>query len=143
MKRLDLCNHRFTRGVVVEWRIGVADERSAKQMTSEAISTLGQVLRNADEISWTHSLYLPYSVSWNLDTPCMVIDSAATNDGAENITCGGVEFEYALGMQQVQGIVRNALAQKPGARESDLLSAFLHYYDNDAFIQFVSAKPAR
>ena len=111
-------------------------------MASETTSTLGQVLRDADKISWTHALYLPYSVFWNLDTPCVVIDPDSTNDGAENISRGGIEFEYVLGIQQVQGIVRNALAQKPSASESDLLSAFIHYYDNDAFIEFALTKPA-
>uniref|UniRef100_UPI00117C26FB DUF7716 domain-containing protein n=1 Tax=Paenibacillus sp. FSL R7-0337 TaxID=1926588 RepID=UPI00117C26FB len=41
---------------------------------------------------------------------------------------------YALDIQTIKGIINNALMQKNDCTHSDLLEAFLYYYDNDAFI---------
>lgn len=41
-----------------------------------------------------------------------------------------------LGIQDIQSIVENAKLQKPNASVGDLLSAFVFYMENDAFINF-------
>ncbi len=105
-----------------------------KQKDSNRV-ILGDVLGHANDFPWSFSLYLPFDVAWKNDTPCAVLDTADLGEEAvpEHVMTTGLE--YAMGMQSVQGIVANARAQKEEPSEDDLLSAFLHYYDNDAFIE--------
>lgn len=100
--------------------------------------TLRKVLRHAYKFSWKHSLYLPYSLSWQLDTPSLIVDNNLMDGDAKNPSADGMQFERALSVQQVQDILDNALAQRPDANDQDMLSAFLYYYDNDAFIEFAA-----
>ena len=96
---------------------------------------LGDVLGHAKDFPWSFSLYLPFDVAWKNNTPSAVLDSADLSEEAVPEYAMINDLEYAMGMQSVQGIVANAHAQKAEPSESELLAAFLHYYDNDAFIE--------
>lgn len=95
---------------------------------------LAEVLAGIEALPWNYALYLPSSQDWTLETPCAVLDPDDYGDDEE-----GPEFavqnslQYALGVQQVQDVTRFALAKNPEASVADLLSAFLYYYDHDAF----------
>jgi hypothetical protein len=71
---------------------------------------------------------------WQLGTRCTVQlsgDEESTPDGPRQS-----EFRYAVEMSVVQDIVANAEGQLRRANPSQLLQAFLFYYDHDAFIDF-------
>jgi hypothetical protein len=45
----------------------------------------------------------------------------------------GQGFRYALGVQDVKGVVANARQQRPAIDTLGLLQAMQHYYDHDAY----------
>ncbi|HKI00990.1 MAG TPA: hypothetical protein VKK31_03335 [Thermoanaerobaculia bacterium] len=96
--------------------------------------TLAGTLVDIEALPWNYALYLPSNQDWTLETLCAVLDPDDYGDDEE-----GPEFavqnhlQYALGVQQVQDVVRFALAKNPQAPVADLFSAFLYYYDHDAF----------
>jgi hypothetical protein len=99
---------------------------------------LREVLGAVDAFPWDHTLYMPHGVDWTLDTTCAVLDSNDENEAdPENPKFAQDNaLHYALGMQVIEGIVENAKAQKQNATLDDLLAAFIHYYDRDAYIDF-------
>jgi hypothetical protein len=107
---------------------------------ANAMNTLGKVLREADTFDCQHALYLPFADVWNASTPCAVLD---TEEGEESDDASRFVKErglgYALEISSVQDIVANAREQKPGVDISDLVKAFLFYYDHDAFIVLPSS----
>jgi hypothetical protein len=106
------------------------------------ITTLGDVLRDAEELDWRHALYLSLSEVRNEATPCAVIPPDES-DNPDDLRPDDLPpfakehgLRYALGIAAVQDIIANARLQKPNADVGDLLTAFLFYFDHDAFIVF-------
>lgn len=101
---------------------------------SDGFRRLAEVLEDIETLPWNYALYLPSGETWTPETPCAVLDPDDYGDDEE-----GPEFalqnglRYGLGIQQVQDVVRFALTKNPEASVADLFSAFLYYYDHDAF----------
>ena len=108
---------------------GLLDEE-----VTNGLRRLAEVLEHIEALPWTHALYLSASEDWTVETTCAVLDPDDYGDDEE-----APEFalrhglQYALGIPQVQDVVRFELARNPEASVADLLSAFLYYYDHDAF----------
>jgi hypothetical protein len=102
----------------------------------DEMTTLGRVLSNAARHSWEHALYLrPGERFW--DSPAAVLDPEEDLEGnAAPPFSRKHGLRPVLGMQDVQQIVENAKQQKPALSDPELLRAFQHYLDHDAFIAF-------
>ncbi|RZU60956.1 DUF7716 domain-containing protein [Zhihengliuella halotolerans] len=98
---------------------------------------LGEVLRTAEDLPWTHALYAPAG-RWQLDesTPVLVWDVDDVVDGAADLPAEAVAlgYDYVLAIDDVQSIVANARAQRVNPTTAELLLAFRHYLACDAFI---------
>ncbi|GHD03993.1 DUF7716 domain-containing protein [Zhihengliuella salsuginis] len=98
---------------------------------------LGEVLKTAEKLPWTHALYAPAQRrGFDESTPVLVWDvddvvDDATDLPAEAIALG---YDYVLSVDDVQSIVANARAQRANPATADLLLAFRHYLARDAFI---------
>lgn len=90
-------------------------------------TTLGELLRNPESFPWHHAIYAVPAAPLDADLPVNVRDI----DDA-----GPPGDEYVLDMQTTQSIVANAGMQRDEPTPADLLEAFRHYYDNDAFIRW-------
>lgn len=97
------------------------------------------VLKNPGDFAWNFALYLPEE-KWTLETPAMVLDPDDVDnpddpdDDPQAAKDAG--FKYALMMQDVDSIFANAKAQKGNLSDPEILSSFLYYVNNDAFIAF-------
>ena len=101
------------------------------------ISQLGEVLAEAFRYKAGLAMFLPMDQEWGEHTPAVVDDIDELEDPDRGVvSVGDHEYAYALGMDAVQSIVRNAQMQLSTATRQHLLEAFLFYYDNDAFIEF-------
>lgn len=103
------------------------------------IMTLRDMLDSIDKQPWDFALYMPHGVDWNENTLCAVLnpddfDNEPDPDRPKFAADHGLH--YALGIQVVKSIVENARAQRHGATISDLVNAFVYYYDNDAYIDW-------
>src|SRR4051794_16649868 len=117
---------------------------------ADTLKTLGDALRDVDAFDWKHAIYLPYSdawigsdgyISWTASTPCAVLDpQESDSDKPDDAPPFAKEhgFHYALGISAVRDIVANARLQQPHVDTEDLVEAFMHYFDHDAFIVFPS-----
>lgn len=102
------------------------------------ITDLGEALRCAASLPWGHALYAPVGAHfgderlsvlvWDVDD---VVDEGDLPEPAKSL-----DYEYVLGVLDLQGIVANAREQRPGANVADLLVAFRHYLDRDAFVDW-------
>ena len=98
---------------------------------------LGEVLDTAEALNWQHALYLPLSEAWNEASRCAVLDPTDGEEVDDALLFAKKHgLEYVLGISAVQDIVANARMQIPIIDISDLMKAFLFYYDHDAFIVF-------
>ncbi|CQR56687.1 hypothetical protein JI735_29205 [Paenibacillus sonchi] len=102
----------------------------------EKLITLKKILNNIEQFEWSDALFLPADETWDLDTKGAIIDPDDVEDDSDEVP----EFAkknnlmYALDIQTIKGIIKNALVQKVECTDEDLIEAFLYYYDNDAFI---------
>lgn len=102
----------------------------------EKLITLKKILNNIEQFEWSDALFLPADETWDLDTKGAIIDPDDVEDDGDEVP----EFAkknnlmYALDIQTIKGIIKNALVQKVECTDEDLIEAFLFYYDNDAFI---------
>ncbi|AJY62585.1 DUF7716 domain-containing protein [Burkholderia glumae] len=104
-----------------------------------SLTVLGDVLTNVSEFAWDHALFMPHGVDWVPSTTCAILDpDDFENEANPERPQFAVEhsLHYALGVQVVQGIVENARLQRPDATVSDLVDAFIFYYDNDAYVDW-------
>lgn len=102
-------------------------------MSSDATtSTLGEVLMRPEGLLWSDDLYLPGDGEWTLVSPAMVLPDDGEDVAPPRAREAGLD--YVLDITTVQSIVANARDQRPGATPADLLEAFCHYVDNDAFV---------
>jgi hypothetical protein len=121
--------------VAAEWRIGAGEDGDVN-MPNEIID-LANALTNAEQFLWKHALYLPAEEGWTPQSKAAILDpNECEPDQDEPEFARTNRLRYALSMRDIQGIVKNARQQKPNATLEDLFTAFLHYYDHDAFISF-------
>jgi hypothetical protein len=112
----------------------VGDVKEEERKMADEFRPLAEVLAGIETLPWNYALYLPSNEDWTLEMPCAVLDPDDYGDDEE-----GPEFavqnnlQYALGVQQVQDVIRFELNRNPQASVEDLFSAFLYYYDHDAF----------
>jgi len=101
------------------------------------IIKLSAVLKDPEQFLWRHALYLPAEERWTLQSKAAVLDpnECEPNEGVPEFARKN-DLQYALSMQDIRGIVKNAHQQKSDASVEDLFTAFLHYYDHDAFVEF-------
>ncbi|MCE3200955.1 hypothetical protein JI735_24330 [Paenibacillus sonchi] len=102
----------------------------------EKLITLRKILNNIEQFEWSDALFLPADETWDLDTKGAIIDPDDVEDDSDEVPEFAREnnLMYALDIQTVKGIIKNALVQKVECTDEDLIEAFLYYYDNDAFI---------
>jgi hypothetical protein len=105
----------------------------------ERVITLAQALQLADDSSTEAALFLPADVEWTLDTPCFYLEIDRFED-REIPPPFALQhgLSRVISMDQIQDIVSNARQQIINPTPEQLLSAFLFYYDRDAFINFGS-----
>lgn len=103
---------------------------------STELMKLKYVLTNIDTFQWTFSLYSDRSSPFSLETDCLVYDPNDVESDEDELPKVVIELGLSdtLGIQDIQSIVENAKLQKPNASVGDLLSAFVFYMENDAFI---------
>lgn len=99
---------------------------------------LKDVLTDIDNYKWSDALFLTEDEVWDLQTKCAVLDPDDVEDDEDDAPRFAIDnnLVYTLSIQDIKGIVKNAYEQKSNCSEKDLLDAFLHYYDNDAFVDF-------
>lgn len=109
--------------------------RRKKEFVS--LTTLGAVLLNADELSLDAVLFLPYGEVWNSTTRCAVIavDRYADEDHVPDLAAQN-NLERALQIAQALDVVAIAHQQRNQLTVENLVTAFLFYYDREAFIIF-------
>ncbi|NML35503.1 RHS repeat-associated core domain-containing protein [Paraburkholderia antibiotica] len=103
------------------------------------LTRLKDVLQDIDQQPWDFALYMPHGVDWNEDTQCAVLnpdDFENEPDPDRPIFAVDHGLHHALGIQVVKSIVENAKLQLADADASNLVSAFVYYYDNDAYIDW-------
>lgn len=110
-------------------------------MDADMIDSFRNVLATAMERSIREWVYLPKDNKWSLDSASATLESNEVPPELEDEPDAGVpQFAKRHDLIQVipvgtlQDIVLNAVQQKPDAELDDLFSAFLYYYNNDAFI---------
>jgi len=101
-------------------------------MSTPKFTTLGEVLLNARAYEWSDALHLPAG-SWTAETRALVMYPEDDEDEEPQLARDN-RMRYALGIDAVQDIVDNVRDQKPDATLADLVRAFQHYYERDAFI---------
>jgi hypothetical protein len=104
----------------------------------EKIIRLRDVLANIDIFEWRDALFIVRGEEWRLDSKCAVLDPDDVENEEDEEPRFAIDnnLKYALSMQEVRGILKNAYEQNSNCTVEDLLKAFLYYYDNDAFILF-------
>jgi len=101
------------------------------------LGTLGGVLESPDAYPWDGALFLPADEDWCSSTGCAVIRDEITLYESDNHPFAVEQgMSLALDVATVQDIVQNARMQLSQPSMEQLLSAFLYYYENDAFIEF-------
>ncbi|SDN31831.1 DUF7716 domain-containing protein [Paenibacillus jilunlii] len=102
----------------------------------EKLITLRKILNNIEQFEWSDALFLPDDETWDLDTKGAIFDPDDVEDDSDEVPEFAREnnLMYALDIQTIKGIIKNALVQKGECTDEDLIEAFLYYYDNDAFI---------
>ena len=86
-------------------------------------------------------LFLPKDAAWSLETPAIVLAMDEVPPEQEDEDDAGYpafarehQLQAALSASDVASVITNARLQKAQVSDSELLAAFLHYYDNDAYI---------
>lgn len=99
---------------------------------------LRDVLLRCNNMRWSDGLYMNKHQMWVLGMPCIVHDVDDIEDDELDLPNVAIDlgFDYILSIQDVQGIVANARAQKADVSESQLLDAIKFYHQNDAYIEF-------
>jgi hypothetical protein len=97
---------------------------------------LRKILNEIEKFEWSDALFLPEDETWSLDTQGTVLDPDDVEDDGEEVPEFAREHDlmYALSIQTIQSIIKNASEQKKDCTDADFLEAFLHYYDHDAYI---------
>jgi hypothetical protein len=104
--------------------------------------TLKQALLSINSQSTRCWLYLPATVSWTLESLCLIAESEEVPPEEEDDPDAGMpqiakdnELMQVLSVSEVQDLVENVKAQKSDVSDEELFEAFLYYYDNDAYME--------
>lgn len=104
-------------------------------VAAEIQTLLGEVLRDPERFPWDYALYAHPDRAFDLAMPVLIWDVDDVEEDSDiPAEATALGFDYVLGMQTVQGIVSNALQQRPEASIDQLLEALDFYYRNDAFV---------
>lgn len=98
------------------------------------LANLGEVLAEPDSYLPALRLYISFVAPWTPASECMLSDEG----DAEHPPMPAMErgMEYVMGIDAVQDAMANAIEQRAGLTNEERFDAFVHYYDNDAFILF-------
>ncbi|MCA9191116.1 MAG: hypothetical protein KDB03_05130 [Planctomycetales bacterium] len=93
-----------------------------------------------DEIPEGYWLYLPESGEWNLNSPCLLLESRELTDEEASDPEFDVpeeakrhQMQEVLYSEDVKDIVLNALSFNPSFEINEIYDAFMFYIENDAF----------
>ena len=106
----------------------------------EIFVQLSEVLLSADTLPSHLELFLPDDRQWSGGTVGALLDPDDDEDPENSIFAKKHRLIPALGVPEIQDVVSNARQQDPDANKETLLQAFLYYFQNDAFIEFSSAR---
>lgn len=95
--------------------------------------TIKDLFNNIDIYSEEADLYLPSDQNWHPDTLCEFVSDAHNN--AQHISINGSEYQYILGLYNIEDIIDNLNAQKKHPNIEDFIKALKFYFNNDAFIE--------
>ncbi len=103
----------------------------------DRLITLGKALEAVNDSSYDAYFFLPPDEVWNADTPCAVIEIDPYDDSDDDPAFARTHgLRKSLSVPQAQDVVRNAREQLGSPTAQQLVTAFLFYYDRDAFISF-------
>ncbi len=100
-------------------------------------SNLENVMGEIDSFEWNLYAYIYPDNSICMSSLILIIDDDAEeerDDDDEPIYPVAKGYKSFLSVADLQSIKSNLLEQKPDYSQSELLSAVMHYYENDAFI---------
>jgi hypothetical protein len=101
------------------------------------LTMLEAVLTDSGQRMFDRCLYLNFDDVWNLTSRAAVLDDSDVGGTPEFAVENGLS--YVLGTNELIDIIENARQQIREPSPSQLLEAFLFYYDQDAFVQFPPA----
>ncbi|MEC0268309.1 DUF7716 domain-containing protein [Paenibacillus anseongense] len=98
---------------------------------------LRNVLLNAATFSWRESLFLLKDENWTLNSKCYLFKLDDLEDD-EEVSQFAIDnnLKLVLSHADIQSVVDNANQQRSQCSEFHFFTAFLYYYENDAFITF-------
>lgn len=107
-------------------------------MENMQITTIKEALINAPNLLWSDSLFLPDTLTWELETKVVICDSDDVESEDDEIPQIAKEMglPLSIGIQDIQQVIDNARQQVEDYSIEQLFEVFLYYYDNDAFIEF-------
>lgn len=107
-------------------------------MENMQITTIKDALINAPNLLWSDSLFLPDTLTWELETKVVICDPDDVESEDDEIPQIAKEMglPLSIGIQDIQQVMDNARQQVEDCSIEQLFEAFLYYYDNDAFIEF-------
>lgn len=100
-------------------------------------TTFEEVLANPDAFSSGQALYLQEGAGWALGQAALVIDPDAAEDKGTPVGELVIRdrWQYILEISVVRSVVDFLSEHKPGHGVHDRLLAFVHYFENDAFLE--------
>ncbi len=99
--------------------------------------TLELVFKNIDAMPNNGILYLPKNEVWSMCSHGAVLLEDLERDQADDqvpLFARDHELMYSLDIAVLRSIVDNLRLQEPNYDLNLLFSAFIHYYDNDSFL---------
>ena len=95
-----------------------------------------EIFVELDSLLWNYVVYLPPG-SFTLDSQCLVLDPDDV-DPDEELPKGARDAGYreGLGIDDIRSIRENARLQGKHLTNDEMLEAFAHYLQNDAFIEY-------
>jgi hypothetical protein len=99
------------------------------------LQILLNVLKQPDKFNWTHSLFICGKIPYVANSNCAVLNEdelESSTDISGFISENGLK--YALGIQQLQDVVKNLKNQEPNPTDAELVKAFNFYLQNDAYL---------
>lgn len=102
--------------------------------TQIIVSTLSEVLREAEDLAWDAVLLLPPdAAAWAIDSVAVVVPGEDLDDNDAHLEATMRGLRYALGVSDVQDVKANVLAQVQDASPELLLDALRFYFAHDAY----------
>ncbi|WP_444888650.1 DUF7716 domain-containing protein [Microbulbifer sp. JMSA008] len=100
-------------------------------------TSLIEILKSLDELPWDHQLYLSSGGISSLESMALVLsddDEIERDSEDEPLYATERQYQYYLGIQDLQGIKDNLQSQSPIESIEELVAAINFYHENDAFI---------